>query len=71
MVRRLAWKLVAEVGGIPAENVMKKTNFLVSGYQDLMKLAQGETKSHKFRRAEALSKEGARLEFLTERISSS
>ena len=67
MVRRLAWKLVAEVGGIPAENVTKKTDFLVSGYQDLVKLAQGETKSHKFRRAEELSREGASLEFLTEK----
>jgi DNA polymerase-3 subunit epsilon len=67
MVRRIAWQLVAEVGGIPADSVTKKTDFLVCGYQDLMKLAHGETKSGKLRRAERLQAEGQPLEFLTEK----
>lgn len=67
MVRRIAWQLVAEVGGIPTDNVTKTTDYLVCGYQDLMKLAHGETKSRKLRRAEQLQAEGQPLEFLTEK----
>lgn len=67
MVRRDAWRLVAERGGIPADNVTKRTDYLVCGYQDLLRLADGETKSHKFRRAEELRADGHAIEFLTER----
>jgi DNA polymerase-3 subunit epsilon len=67
MVRRAAWQLVAEAGGQPEANVTKKTNMLVCGYQDMIKLAAGETKSHKLRRAEELHAEGQPIEILTER----
>ena len=67
MVRRDAWRLVAAAGGCPADDVTRKTDFLVCGYQDLMRLATGETKSHKFRRAKELCAEGLPLEFLTEK----
>jgi hypothetical protein len=42
-------------------------DFLVCGYQDLVKLARGQAKSNKFRRAEALQAEGQPLEFLSEK----
>ena len=67
MVRRNAWQLVAEAGGQPADNVTKKTNMLICGYQDMIKLANGETKSNKLRRADTLHAEGHPIEILTER----
>jgi DNA polymerase-3 subunit epsilon len=67
MVRRQAWQLIAEAGGQPADGVSKKTDFLVCGYQDLYKLAAGETKSHKLRHAEQLRAEGQPIEIVGER----
>jgi DNA polymerase-3 subunit epsilon len=67
MVRWEAWHLVASVGGVPQDGVTKKTNFLVCGYQDIWKLAIGESKSHKLRRAEELYAAGQPLEIITER----
>ena len=67
MVRREAWNLVAAAGGTPQDGVTKKTDFLVCGYQDLWKLAAGESKSHKLRRAEELHADGQSIEILTER----
>jgi DNA polymerase-3 subunit epsilon len=67
IVRSQAWELLGSVGGTPQDGVTKKTDFLVCGYQDLWKLAAGETKSHKFRRAEELHVAGQPIELLTER----
>lgn len=67
MVRREAWQLVADAGGTPQDGVTKKTDFLVCGYQDLWKLAAGETKSHKLRHAEELHAAGQPIEIVTER----
>lgn len=67
MVRRAAWQLVAEAGGQPAQGVSKQTNMLVCGYQDLYKLAAGEAKSSKLRKAEHLHAAGQPIEILTER----
>jgi DNA polymerase-3 subunit epsilon len=67
MVRREARHLVAAAGGTPQDGVTKKTNFLVCGYQDVWKLAAGESKSHKLRRAEELHADGQPIEILTER----
>jgi DNA polymerase-3 subunit epsilon len=67
MVRSQAWELVAAVGGTPQDGVTKKTDFLVCGYQDLWKLAAGETKSHKLRRAEELHAAGQPIEIMGER----
>jgi DNA polymerase III epsilon subunit-like protein len=67
MVRREAWHLVAAGGGTPQDNVTKKTDFLVCGYQDIWKLAAGESQSHKLRRAEELHAHGQPIEILTER----
>lgn len=67
MVRRNAWQIVAEVGAQPEANVTKRTNMLICGYQDMIRLAAGETKSGKLRRAEELHAEGQPIEILTER----
>jgi NAD-dependent DNA ligase len=67
MPRRVAWQLVAASGGMPSNSITKKTDLLVCGYQDLVKLARGQTKSNKFRRAEELQAEGQPLEFLSEK----
>lgn len=67
MVRRAAWQLVAEGGGQPEADVTKHTNMLVCGYQDMYKLAAGETKSSKLRRAERLHAVGQPIEILSER----
>jgi DNA polymerase-3 subunit epsilon len=67
MVRSQAWQLVGAAGGTPQDGVTKKTDFLVCGYQDLWKLAAGESKSHKLRRAEELHAAGQPIELMTER----
>jgi DNA polymerase-3 subunit epsilon len=67
MVRRQAWQVIAARGGQPADGVTKKTDFLVCGYQDLYRLAAGETKSSKLRKAEHLRSEGQPIEIIGER----
>jgi DNA polymerase-3 subunit epsilon len=67
MVRREAGALIAASGGTPQDRPTKETDFLVCGYQDMLKLAQGETKSHKLRYAEELHAAGQPIEILTER----
>lgn len=67
MVRRQAWHLVADMGGIPEANVTKRTTMLVCGYQDIYKLAGGQTESSKLRRAKELRSEGRPIEILGER----
>jgi DNA polymerase III epsilon subunit-like protein len=67
MVRRAAWLLVAEAGGQPEAGVTKRTHMLVCGYQDMLRLAAGQTKSAKLRKAEQLHAGGQPLEILTER----
>ena len=64
IVRSQAWELAGSVGGTP-QNGVTKTDFLVCGYQDLWKLAAGETKSHKLRHAEELHAAGQPIEVLT------
>jgi DNA polymerase-3 subunit epsilon len=66
MVRRQAWHLIADAGGQPAEGVTRKTDFLVCGYQDLYRLADGESKSSKLRKAEHLRSEGQEIEIIGE-----
>ena len=58
--------LVAELGGQPASGVTRQTDILVCGYQDLIKLATGQSKSAKLRKAEQLHADGQPLEIITE-----
>jgi DNA polymerase III epsilon subunit-like protein len=61
-----AWRLVADVGGVPAKGVTKHTRFLITGSQDMTKLAAGETHSSKLRRTKALCEAGQQIELLSE-----
>lgn len=66
MPRTDAWRLVAEMGGVPKDGMTKSTNFLVLGEQDPFKLSPGETQSGKFREAEKLREKGLDIEILSE-----
>jgi DNA polymerase-3 subunit epsilon len=64
--RREAAKMAAEAGIDVADGVTKHTTLLVVGDQDLERLADGETKSSKHRKAECLIKGGQSLRILSE-----
>ena len=64
--RRDAAARAAEAGCQVADGVTKKTTLLVVGDQDVTKLAAGQTKSTKHRRAEELIAAGHRLRILRE-----
>jgi DNA polymerase III epsilon subunit-like protein len=66
MTRERAWEVVAEVGGQPAALVTKRTNILVTGYQDPRKLRPGEGLSAKARKADALRVAGQAIEVMEE-----
>ena len=58
---------VVDVGGKVGNGVTKETNCLVLGEQDFHKFAEGQTKSSKLRKAEALKEKGRDIELLSER----
>jgi DNA polymerase-3 subunit epsilon len=66
MTRDMAWRAVAEVGGQPEAGVTRKTNILVTGYQDARKLRPGEALSTKARKADALRAAGQAIEVMDE-----
>jgi len=65
--RREAMQAVVDRGAVASRGVTRKTDLLVTGYQDLTKLAAGQSKSAKLRRAEELRTEGREVEIITER----
>lgn len=65
--RREAQQAVVDRGAVATRGVRRDTNLLVTGYQDMAKLAQGENKSAKLRRAEELRVEGREIEIVGER----
>lgn len=66
IVRSQAQQMVVNVGGRVTGSVTKKTDFLVTGYQDVSKLAAGQKKSGKLRKAEALVADGEDVQIITE-----
>lgn len=66
IVRREAQQMVVDIGGRVSSGVSKKTDYLVTGYQDVTRLAAGESKSGKLRKAEALVAAGEDLQIITE-----
>jgi len=64
--RREATKMAADAGIDVADGVTKHTTLLVVGDQDLERLADGETKSSKHRKAESLIQGGQPLRILSE-----
>lgn len=64
--RREAQQAVVDCGGRVTRGVTKETEILVTGFQDLSKLAAGASKSAKLAKAERLSSSGQSLDILSE-----
>jgi DNA polymerase-3 subunit epsilon len=64
--RREAMQAVVDHGAIASRGVTRRTNLLVTGFQDLTRLAGGESKSEKLRKAENLLAEGRDIEIIAE-----
>lgn len=67
MPRKEAMQLVANVGGINADSVTKKTNFLILGNNDYCPLIK-DGKSNKQKKAEKLKLEGNDIEVIPENV---
>jgi DNA polymerase-3 subunit epsilon len=66
MSRREAYRALKDLGATPSDRVTKTTDFLVTGEQDLTRLARGETLSGKQRRAADLRAAGCEIEVVSE-----
>ena len=66
LTRKEAMQAVVNVGAECASSINRHTNFIVVGNQDLSKLAEGETKSGKMKKAETMIHNGQDLEVLNE-----
>lgn len=64
--RREAMQAVVDCGGIAAKGVTRKTELLVAGFQDLTRLAQGQSESAKLKKAQELVAQGHAMEILGE-----
>lgn len=64
--RRESQQAVVDRGGRATRGVTRETEILVTGYQDVTKLAVGATKSSKLRKAERLRAGGQPIEIITE-----
>lgn len=64
--RREAQQAAVDRGAIAGKGVTRHTDFLVTGFQDLRKLAQGASKSAKLQKAEALRSSGHSIEVIME-----
>ena len=67
MVRRDAMHLVADFGGLCADNITRDTNYLIMGIQDYSKFADGE-KSNKLKKAEKMICQGLDIEIISENV---
>lgn len=66
IVRRDAQQAVVNRGAVAGTGVNRHTDYLVTGYQDIARLAQNSDKSSKLLKAEALRAEGIPIEIITE-----
>lgn len=64
--RREAMQAVVDCGGVAAKGVTRKTELLVTGFQDLTRLAQGQSQSDKLRKAQGLIANGQMIEIVGE-----
>ena len=65
MQRKDAFQIVMNLGGIPSENINKKTNFLVVGNEDFAKSVK-DGKTTKMQKAEKYKEQGLDIEVLSE-----
>ena len=61
-----AWQIVARFGGRSTDSVSKKTRYLVTGCQDLRKLASGTSEVTKLRKARLMRESGSEIEIISE-----
>lgn len=64
--RHEAHRVVELFGGKHSESVSKKTDYLVTGVQDLSRLVSGSNESSKLRRARELREDGANIRIITD-----
>lgn len=64
--RREAMQAVVDCGGVAAKGVTRRTELLVTGFQDLTRLAQGQSESAKLRKAQDLLAQGRAIEIVGE-----
>lgn len=64
--RREAMQAVVDSGGIASRGITKKTELLVTGFQDLTRLAEGQSESAKLRKAQELAARGLPIEIVGE-----
>lgn len=67
LVRKEAMQIIANLGGINADSVTKKTDFLILGNNDLCKLIK-DGKSSKQKKAEELILKGKDLKIISENV---
>ncbi|WP_168163133.1 BRCT domain-containing protein [Facklamia sp. HMSC062C11] len=67
LFRREAMQIIADIGGINADNVTKKTNYLILGNFEYNSILKGE-KSLKLKKAEKYILEGQDLKILSENV---
>lgn len=67
MIRKDAMQLVADSGGICADNITAKTNFLILGNNDFCSSIK-DGKSNKQKKAEALKLKGKDIEIISENV---
>lgn len=67
MVRKEAMQIVADLGGKNADNVTKKTNYLILGNNDYCKSIK-DGKSSKQKKAEKLKLDGYDIEIIPENV---
>lgn len=67
MTRKDAMQLVADIGGIPADGITKKTNYLILGNNDYCSSIKGG-KSSKQKKAEKMKLDGADIEIMPESV---
>jgi DNA polymerase-3 subunit epsilon len=64
--RREAMQAVVDCGALASRGVTRKTDVLITGFQDLTRLARGESQSAKLRKAQNLIAKGQEIEILGE-----
>lgn len=64
--RSKAFEIVELFGGTPKKSVSKTTDILVTGSQDMTKLASGKTQSSKLRKASDLRSKGCPIQIITD-----
>lgn len=67
LIRKEAMQIIADIGGINADNVTKKTNYLILGNFDYNSNVK-DNKSAKLKKAEKYILQGQDLEILSENV---